>query len=216
MELIVVNSQKLKIILNKDDMMSFDISGEDLDYSSAKTKKALGSILEKAKNEAGFDTRNDRLYIQVFLSLDGGCEMFLTRRARLLPEPESKGCSFIKKKYGNAADYTREYGRYIAKSHNIEDIIDLCIRLKKEGFCGLSSLWEIKGEYIVKIDFRQRNTGLSDTECDLPDFSRFSFICDYCNIRYADDIPSAYIDEHGKTIIKENAVEVIQEIFGDK
>ena len=31
MELIVVNSQKLKIIHDKDDMLYFDISGEDLD-----------------------------------------------------------------------------------------------------------------------------------------------------------------------------------------
>ena len=123
MELIVVNSQKLKIILDKDDMLSFDISGEDLDYSSAKTRKALGNILERAKAETGFDTGNDRLYIQVFLSVDGGCEMFFTKRARLLPEPESKSCSFLKKKYGTASDYSREYGRYIAKSDNIDNII---------------------------------------------------------------------------------------------
>lgn len=214
MELIVVNSRKLKIILDKDDMMSFDISGEDLDYSSAKTKKALGNILEKARAEAGFDAGNDRLYIQVFLSVDGGCEMFFTKRARLLPEPESKSCSFIKKKYGTASDYSREYGRYIAKSDNIDNIIDLCIRLKKEGFFGTSSLYDLEGGYILKLDFGHRFSFASE-EGGLPDFYRFSFICDYCNVRYADPIPSAYIEEHGNTIIKDNAVETICESFGD-
>ena len=214
MELIVVNSQKLKIILDKDDMLSFDISGEDLDYSSAKTRKALGNILERAKAETGFDTGNDRLYIQVFLSVDGGCEMFFTKRARLLPEPESKSCSLLKKKYATASDYSCEYGRYIAKSDNIDNIIDLCIRLKKEGFYGASSLYELKGGYILTLDFRHRFSFASE-ECGLPDFSRFSFICAYAEISYADPIPSAYIEEHGKAIIKETAVETICESFGD-
>ena len=216
MELIPVNSQKLKIILTKDDMASFDITNQDLDYSSAKTRKALGNILEKAKAEAGFEAGHDKLYIQVFLSLDGGCEMFFTKRTKLLPEPETKSCTYFRRKSGYSPDYSREYGKYIAKSENIDCIIELCIRLKKEGFYGTSSLCYINDEYILKIDLGKISPYFSGIHNDLPDFSHFSFICDYCNVRYADPIPSAYIDEHAKVLIKESAVEAICENFGDK
>ena len=49
MELIMVNSQKLKIILTSEDMKNMDITNETLDYSSPETKKAIDKILEKAK-----------------------------------------------------------------------------------------------------------------------------------------------------------------------
>lgn len=209
MELIPVNSQKLKIILTKDDMASFDITSDDLDYSSAKTRKALGNILERAKNETGFNIHHDRLYIQVFPSVDGGCEMFLTRRARLLPEPEAKGCTYLKKKYGSAFEYPSECGKYIARSEDFEDIVSLCLRLYKENFFGRSSLHTIGKDYLLKLDFGHADDLTSD-------FSRFSFICDYCSVRYADDIPAAYIDEHGKVLIKENAVETIWKNFGEQ
>ena len=87
MELIKVNSVKLKIILTPKDMEEMDITNETLDYDSVKTRSALRNILEKAKIETGFDTKRDKIYVQVFPSNDDACEMFLTRRSKLLPEP---------------------------------------------------------------------------------------------------------------------------------
>ena len=213
MELIMVNSQKLKIILTKEDMTSFDITSENLDYSSAKTRKALGSILEKAKEQTGFDTKNDRLYIQVFPSVDGGCEMFLTRRARLLPEPEVPRCSFFKRRASLSFDGDFENGKYIVKSQNIEDIIALCNRMKKEGFCGSSSLYNIDDEYLLTLNFKRRTPCFTKEKDNFDEQERFGFICDYCNIYYADELPQAYINEHAGVIIKDTAVETISEKF---
>ncbi len=212
MELIMVNSQKLKIILTKEDMTSFDISNENLDYSSAKTRKALGSILEKAKEQTGFDTKNDRLYIQVFPSVDGGCEMFLTRRARLLPEPSMPQCSFFKRKSSLSFEQNYENGKYIVASHNIDDIIELCTRMKKEGFCGSSSLYSLNDEYLLTLNFKRRFPSFTK-ERDYDEQARFSFICDYGSVSYADELPQAYINEHAVALIKDTAVETISEKF---
>lgn len=214
MELIRVNSQKLKIILTKEDMTSFDITNENLDYSSAKTRKAIGSILEKAKEQTGFDTKNDRLYIQVFPSVDGGCEMFLTRRARLLPEPSMPGCSFFRRKSVLSFEDGYENGKYIVTSDDIDDIIALCSRMKKEGFGGSSSLYSLNGKYLLIINFKRRIPCFTKENRDCSDENNgFGFICDYCNVRYADELPEAYIKEHADVIIKNMAVETISEKF---
>lgn len=210
MELIPINKQKLKIILSCDDMLSFDITSTELDYSSEKTRKALMCILEKAKNETGFDADDERLYIEVFPSLDGGCEMFLTKRSRLPYESESKSKLHFKRKYTPSNGHINSKGTYIARSENIEDIISLCIRLKDESFNGKSSLYTIDGRYILKLEFKS----------SYPQFSpcgdkSFLFICDYCDIKSEDKVYLAYLDEHAKKIINENAVERIYDSFGD-
>ena len=212
MELIKVNSQKLKIILTKEDMTSFDITNENLDYTSAKTRKALGSILERAKEQTGFDIKNDRLYIQVFPSVDGGCEMFLTRRARLLPEPAMPRCSYYRRKSQLPVEYSCENGRYIVTSQNIDDIIDLCTRMKNEKFYGTSSLYILNGEYLLTLDFKRRVPCFTK-EREYDEQARFGFICDYCNVCYADELPQAYINEHAEVLIKDTAIETISEKF---
>jgi negative regulator of genetic competence, sporulation and motility len=81
MELIVINEEKLKIILSPDDMKKLNISATDLDYQKSSTKRVIWEILDTAKQTEGFDTDNSRLYIQVFPACDGGCEMFVTKTA---------------------------------------------------------------------------------------------------------------------------------------
>lgn len=213
MELIPVNSQKLKIILTKDDMDGFDITNEELDVSSPKTRKVLGEILEKARAEAGFDTIG-KLYIQAFPSIDGGCEMFFTKKSKLFPEPEEKKRCFsgYKKREPELSD-GNEHGCYIAISHNIDNIISMCIRLHKEGFDGKSDLLSLGKEYMLIIDFTPKNHSTKIIESYPDDDSRFCFICDYCFIRYADPIPIAYIKEHGKYIIEGTAVESLRRYF---
>ena len=51
-------------------MEEMDITNETLDYDSVKTRSALRNILEKAKIETGFDTKRDKIYVQVFPSND--------------------------------------------------------------------------------------------------------------------------------------------------
>lgn len=210
MELIPINKQKLKIILSCDDMMSFDITSTELDYSSEKTRKALMHILEKAKSETGFDADDERLYIEVFPSLDGGCEIFLTKRATPSCEYDGKSRLHFKRRHTSLNSNINSKGSYIARSENIEDIISLCIRLKIEGFDGKSSLYTIGRQYILKLEFKSSYPQFSQG-CD----KSFLFICDYCEIKSEDNIYFAYLEEHAKKIIEENAVEKIQNFFGE-
>ena len=219
MELIMVNSVKLKIILTPKDMADMDISNDTLDYDSAKTRGALRNILERARLETGFDTKRDKIYVQVFPSHDGGCEMFLTRRGKLLPEPGDGEKSYLKKKYRLTYDDTRERKEYIAASDTFDNLADLCVRMKKEGFGGSSSLYTIGGSYYLVLDFSRRLPSfVKDTYAG--SFSedetyRFSFLSDYADISFADKASLARLAEHGKQLVMGNAVETLARAFSD-
>ena len=79
MELIVINDSKLKIMLSPDDMRDFDLDCDSVDYSSTETRRAFWSILDEAKHRTGFDAASQRIYIQLYPSRQGGCEMYVTK-----------------------------------------------------------------------------------------------------------------------------------------
>ena len=79
MELILINEKKLKIMLTPEDMREYEIDCESVDYARAETRRAFWSILDEAKHRTGFDAASERVYIQLYPSREGGCEMFVTR-----------------------------------------------------------------------------------------------------------------------------------------
>ena len=50
-----------------------------LDSIDDQGKQAFNKILDEAKLKCGFSTNGKRIFVQLFPSKDGGCEMFITR-----------------------------------------------------------------------------------------------------------------------------------------
>ena len=78
MDFLVVNDSKLKIMMNRDDMDEYRISGDEIDYDNPKVKKAFWRILDVARERVGFDVSGDKVLIQFYPSKDG-CEIFVTK-----------------------------------------------------------------------------------------------------------------------------------------
>ena len=214
MELIMVNSLKLKIILTPEDMRELNITNESLDYGSSATRRAFKSILEKAKSETGFETGNDRVYVQVFPSNDGGCEMFLTKRCKLLPEPDENKISLLHKKYKFARETESKKQEYIARTNNIEHIIELCIRMKNAGFSGISRLYSYKEDFCLYIHFPKKfPTFVQESYTAEQDVARFSFISEYADLFFAQPLTKEYINEHWNLLIQNGAVEMLAQKF---
>lgn len=82
MELIQIGEQALKVTLTREDMEYYAISFEALDYSNRETRNALHRILEEAKRTLGFEAPREKLYIQAFSDMHGGCELFVRRAGK--------------------------------------------------------------------------------------------------------------------------------------
>lgn len=212
MEMIKVNTMKLKIILTPKDMAEFNITNDCLDYSTEKSRKVLKCILEKAKTDADFDTGQDRLYMQFFPSVDGGGELYITRKPIVLPQDTDKETRIYKNKYSIKSKLVKNDG-YIISFESSENLIALCIRLGKEQIYVSSSLYFYEGKYYLYIHSINTFSKLSK-DFDLFDLdSNASFICEYGKTYYASKIRKAFLDEHAKLICRFGAVETFCQIF---
>ena len=79
MELIQISESKLKIMLSETDMIKYSLDGEELDYSNDETRRAFRRMLSRAREISGFDTRGERIFVQMYPSRGGGCEVFVTK-----------------------------------------------------------------------------------------------------------------------------------------
>ena len=79
MELILINSSKLKIMLTGDEMKKYELDTDKIDYDTTATRKAFWSILDDARSETGFNAASDKVFIQLYPSKKGGCEMYVTK-----------------------------------------------------------------------------------------------------------------------------------------
>lgn len=66
----------LKILLTEEDLRTFHLTFDDLDYNNEETRGALQQLLDAARRETGFDSSGS-LIIEA-LPVDGGCLLLLT------------------------------------------------------------------------------------------------------------------------------------------
>ncbi len=78
MELILISESKLKIMLNESDMKEYKI-GEEADCADGSTRKAIRSLLDRVRDQIGFDTAGEEIFVQLYTSKRGGCELFVTK-----------------------------------------------------------------------------------------------------------------------------------------
>ena len=79
MEIIMISETKLKVMLSAEDLQSFSLTAEALDYNNTETKRMFWDVLSRAKQSVGFDTDGHRVLVQLFPSRSGGCEMFISK-----------------------------------------------------------------------------------------------------------------------------------------
>lgn len=97
MELILINEKKLKIMLTPEDMREYEIDCDSVDYARTETRRAFWSILDEAKHRTGFDAASERVYIQLYPSREGGCEMYVTKVGLIAaPGGESAGQGMLR------------------------------------------------------------------------------------------------------------------------
>ena len=78
MELIPINESKLKIMLDESDMRQYNITDE-ADCANSETRLAIRNILDRAKDQIGFNTEGSEIFVQLYTSKGGGCELFVTK-----------------------------------------------------------------------------------------------------------------------------------------
>ncbi len=220
MELIPINDSKLKIMLDVSDMKEYNI-GEDADCASNETRHAIRSILDRARAQIGFNTEGSEIFVQLYTSKSGGCELFITKGEASSPRPidqknEKKGkkrsdtqkpvpteCrSALSVRKESLPAYQRsEYQRLIFSFDSLKELSRVCkilcmrgIKLVSHVYCGE------KNEFFLILD----NTGMSAYS----QLDRLTFIMEFGK-RVRHEHISTYLSEYGRLICRDNAVETL-------
>ena len=211
MELIMISSSKLKIMLSADDMTRYSL-GSDIDYSDLKTRQAFRSILNEAREKTGFDAESEKLYIQLYPSKKGGCEVYITK----IDDDSECECDTPFTKNSDAKTLYKSTERSTGiipapkRSHPKErkraysfpssaTLVCVCNRLLFIGWRGQSSAFSDENGkfYIILKDKFSAEHMHTD---------RLSFIFEYGVPENYNSLIK-YLSEHGKCICKSGAVE---------
>ncbi len=202
MELILISESKLKIMLTRDDMETYSVTSESMSYEESHTRKMFDKILGEAKEKIGFDFEGDRLFIQVYPSKNGGCEVYVT--CNVTDEKTDKK----PKDRNTTPKKRREYCVYSFESLN--DAVRACNVIRRCGYKNDSSFYiEERGElarryYVVLQEDitqvgqtkRKRNVCTSDVATE---FGK----------KVGGREALMYVLEHADVIVERNAVETV-------
>ena len=219
MELIVISESKLKIMLTSEDLMEYSLDCNSLDYENTETRRAFWSILDEAKHRTGFDAASEKVFVQVYPSKKGGCEMYVTklgvfssnRRSEediygenIRIKEDGKGAS-MKKCVQNdrgllSEQITHEQNFGAAyRFHKIEDMLSACRGLSSRAFSGKSSAYKCAENYYLLLKNIKKQYPFDDVG---------DFIKEYGEYVDADSL-GIYIGEHGYCICEGSAVETL-------
>ena len=197
MEWIRISTNKLKIMLTAEDAARYALCPEPADYADSATRRAFRAILTDMRGETGFDAADDKVYIQMYPSREGGCELFVTKMGIEVTPKRGAASDTYKSPKGKA---TRQYRRLALCFEDLESLICVCRRLSANGFRGKSDAW---------LDERHRYWLLIAEHGDpLTTREDYLFAREYGEIE-SHEIAETLLPEHGKALCGDHAVETL-------
>ena len=151
MELIVISESKLKIMLSGADMVKYELTGEVLDCADLRTREAFRHIFDDARDTVGFNTRGERLLVQLYTAKDGGgCEIFVTKLSTEETGVWEDGEVSLESIWDGGSSANRERAllrqvyadreeevlRWCFSFDCLDDLTEACRRLGETGFSG--------------------------------------------------------------------------------
>ena len=191
LELILINSSKLKIMMTSEDMKQYDLKCENIDYDNTETRRAFWSILDEAKQRTGFDAASDKVFVQLYPSKCGGCEMYITKLSSYEKRKNGRGISLIEGVGKQTVAYSFERFEWLSA---------VCTLLDKMGYKGESCAYfnTVSINYYLFLSDMGKDEG--QRLCER------SFIKEFGR---TEDLTSArlYIKEYGECLCDLSAVE---------
>ncbi len=222
MEIIPINDSKLKIMLDERDMKEYNI-GEEADCASNETRHAIRNILDRAKAQIGFDTEGSEIFVQLYTSKTGGCELFVTKgsskpqaergidqksdkKAKRHNDPQKCGATdkgHALSVRGDTLPRTQRIraDRMIFSFDSIKELCRACkvLYLRNIGLLSHFYYGENSECYLVL-----ENTGISAYS----HLDKLTFILEFAT-REKEEHISTYLSERCRLICKDNAVELL-------
>ena len=194
-----LTDNKIRIIINLDELSEKNIDLHSLSQNSDKAHLLFKSILDEAEKQVGFKVKNCRLLIEAFSTSEGYVVFTLTKYKNEVHQEPSPKKLICKRKSLNSS-----YKDAIYKFNNFEEFCNFCT------YCNNTKLSDLKG-FAKNISLYEYNNlyylVLSNINSE---FSKsklfFTAISEFSNLVSSSVTYKSKLDEHGKIIFKANAI----------
>ena len=139
MDILKISDNSLKVMLSAEDMNTYCLNNDTLEHNKAYSVDILKEIIRYAGRKCGFLTDTSKLFVQLYSSSKGDCEIFASRidnSGVSIPDYKSN----IKEYTINQAVHNR--GIYIYSFDGIIPLTQVCNRLRTANYSGASSAYK--------------------------------------------------------------------------
>jgi len=172
LELIIISESKIKLTLTKDEMESF----------SGNTKEVLRGIMHEAQLKCECPRLDGRVFVQMYPSKKGGCEMFVTKLEKNINEITMRaGEERMLTEYKRP--YLSESGSHIIYSFaEMNNLLSCCMGLMKMGYKGDSTAYidTPTKTYYLMLDCETHVAG--ENFGSLCSVRTYYYINEHCNV----------------------------------
>ncbi len=155
MEILKINSGKIKITLTRAECATYDIKETDGDFDSVRVRDALNEILAEA-GVADFYSGTEKLLVQLYPKEGGGAELFITKLSHV-GERERRAIT----RSGNLTTYSKGHAYF---SFDSIDDLARAARAIGERSAGSDLYADSEGALILSVE-ENKICGMSD--CDV-------------------------------------------------
>lgn len=194
-----LNNDKIRIILNLQDLEDNNIDYQSFMSNSSDSQKLFLEMLDEAEEQIGFTTKDYKLMIEALATLNGD---FIITVTRFLPDLDisptyNKKTVKVKRKTNTLINDSIIY-----EFNNYDDILDFILLLKNSNIKGFTSftkdfsLYSHKNNYYLVMDNINKNfSGIKTFLCALTEFGK--------SINNSNLFKSR-LNEYGTLIVKNN------------
>ena len=173
METILIDENRLKIVLDKADTQKYAADIEDV---SSGIEKSIREILTVASDSVDFPFENGCFFAELYMSSDGGCEIYITRTEEKSMFFTSGEKELLPKIYKNLSE---PCGIYMFT--DTENVLSLCKELTHSEDCDTSRVYYDTQRdvfYVSTCKGACQAAEFGGVKC--PDTEKF-YICEHCN-----------------------------------
>lgn len=194
-----LNNDKIRIILNLQDLEDNNIDYQSFMSNSSDSQKLFLEMLDDAEEQIGFTTKDYKLMIEALATLNGD---FIITVTRFLPDLDISPTYNKKTVKVKRKTTTLINDSIIYEFNNYDDILDFILLLKNSNIKGFTSftkdfsLYSYKNNYYLVMDNINKNfSGIKTFLCALTEFGK--------SINNSNLFKSR-LNEYGTLIVKNN------------
>ena len=196
-----LTENKIRIILNIDELNEKNIDFLSLTQNTEETQKLFKKILKQAEKEVDFQIEDSKLLIEAFVSSDGFFIITFTKITSEYGVPIGNPLKLRVKKKNTSISSTKIY-----EFNVLDEFNQFCTYLKHSSLGDLHnlakqiSLHNYKGKYFLVF---------SNINYDFENFPLFlAIISEFAKLHSNSSVFTNILLEYGKTIFKTNAIKL--------